>query len=197
MSLLKELQKGTVPSNDVICHNDAPVSSWNQYFRILYPGIDRPPLLTEYLPELPYMVLQEVFSKYGRCEALKDHLLQWLSETAFDETGDDENIDRKALKQFYNELLLLIEALDTINNIGIQAKSAIPFENDLWQFVRNFCERYTQVYIKRELWCLLHAAIDQALNAPDELMPGDALEWYEEVSALVESAYLICEVECV
>jgi hypothetical protein len=188
----KAVQHATALSTNTIVKSEVPASSWNSSFRILNPGVDRPPLLSEYLPEHPRMVLQEVFSKPGRSDKLKEHLLKWIGEASFDGgTGDEVSADQMALKRFYYELILLLDALFCINDPS-QAHIQNNKGNSLL-VVRNFCERYTEVYIQRELWCLVHAASDYALNNPDEFLPADALEWYEDVSALVRSAYLLGE----
>ena len=127
--------------------------------------------------------------------------MQWLNEADFNTGIAGEDSNRAALKDFYDALLLLIEALHVINAQSRKGnrKSEFPIKDEPgnpWLIVRNFCELYSREYIRRELWCFVDAGISHAFNNPQELLPGPVLEWYEEVVALVESAFILCEVEC-
>lgn len=161
---------------------------------VLHPGIDRPPLLMEFLPEQPYEVLKKVFFPVSRCLVLKDSLKDWLNEAAFNEVEEgEESTGQLELRSFYQELAKLFDALHSIH----RNKTILPSESDPWQTVCSFCEKYSRIHVRRELWCLLQLAMDVAFHYPGAYSLGDVLDWYEEVLGLVEAGYVLCELECV
>lgn len=166
--------------------------------------VERPYLFWEFLPQHPYKVLKKVFTSRTRCDDLKDTLCLWIRDLLSAENQNSYGSEnREALKEFYSELFLLIEALYNAN--GQQGKSRnykdAQYEPSIFNtiahkplaFVRDFCTRYPQVYVRRELWCCLHGAIAQTAYNREECFPEQALDWYERVFALTEAAYLLSE----
>ena len=142
--------------------------------------VDRPYLLLELLPQQPYQLLQEVFSTLSRCDRLKEFLLHWLQQFKIERSSSDEQNELQApLDEFYFALLNLIDALHRIK----EEKSML--------IVQEFCRRYSQIFTRRELWCFMHAVFHDAVDKPSTFLPGPALDWYEQVLALTEAAYVL------
>lgn len=163
--------------------------------------VDRPYTFFEFLPHHPYEVLNKVFSNRVRCDELKELLCLWTRD--LDATGNDGSYGveaREALKEFYSDLYLLIDALYIIYEQHNKCnhhdtKSRLSKFTDTVDepsgFVRDFCIRYPKVYVRRELWCCLHGAIELAHHNPEDCLPGKALDWFERVFSLTEAAYLL------
>lgn len=60
-----------------------------------------------------------------------------------------------------------------------------------WSMLHNFCRQYPLRYVRRELWCFLEASNAHSANNPMEFSSPHALQWYEEMSALAEAAYIL------
>jgi hypothetical protein len=148
-------------------------------------AIDRPPLLMEYLPDRPHQVLKKVFSTPSRCDTLKETFSTWLASIDANEDPPEEGMKSTLEKEFYAYLPLLIDALHQISRKGSK-ESNLPL-----QATRDFCMRFSKVYVRRELWCFASAVVNHLSENPCDYSPDTALEWHEEVSTLIEVAYLI------
>lgn len=149
---------------------------------------DRPELISEYLPNEPERVLGKVFSTFSRAKALKKSLAHWVESLEVFVRKKVEP-DRQWLQQyeFYKSLPKLIQALHEIErNTGTEAEM-----NYSQQVVQNFCRQFPRIYARRELWCFLNAAIVRSCDHPTQCPPDAVLEWYEEVSSLIEVAYIM------
>jgi hypothetical protein len=149
---------------------------------------DRPPLISEYLPDDPDQVLKKVFSTFSRAKALKESLADWLgSLEVFISKKVGLNTQRLQQYEFYKALPGLIQALyDIERNAGTEAEM-----NHSQQVVQHFCQQFPRMYARREIWCFLNAAIIRSCDHPTQCSPDAVLEWYEEVSSLIEVAYIM------
>lgn len=170
---------------------------------------NRPHLLTEYLPEHPHLVIQEVFAGPCRCLILQDFLKECMDDALFPElTSAAETEEQNKLKDFYKCLFQLIKAFEILNKHGqfgfttsgpslalSQNTADMDMQNatatDARVIIGDFCERYPLVYVRRELWCFLHAAVYHAVTYPNNYNLDEPIEWYEQVSALVEAAHVL------
>jgi hypothetical protein len=155
---------------------------------------ERPPIIMEHLPHQPYELLNEVFSSPSRCETLKSFIHHWLHQ--FDsEHGIYKEKDqvRASLEKYYFELINLIDALHNIIDEKrlFSALQLTTDHHDSIAVLRRFCGRYTGVYTRRELWYFMHAVFEFSTGMTGEFQPHTVLDWYEQVSALTEVAYLL------
>lgn len=159
----------------------------NEFFGLIDCS-DRPPLISEYLPDDPDQVLRKVFSTFSRAKVLKESLADWLASLeVFVRKKVEQNTQRLQQYEFYKALPALIQAL-----YDIERNESTEVEmNNSQQVVQNFCRQFPRIYARRELWCFLNAAIIRSCDHPTQCSPDAVLEWYEEVSSLLEVAYIM------
>lgn len=176
--------------------------------------VDRPELLSEFLPHNPAYVLAEVFTSNHLYDFREDHMPRWLRAALTNgNIAYDEGEERAALMRLYDALLPLIEALHLINEQNKQLPGSLrePMHPDVAKYnapklleeaeqrnpmmvVRKFCEAFSLVYVRRELHCFVHAAVTMQGDYPNHFSPAVALQVYDEVLALVEAAYVLNEI---
>lgn len=147
--------------------------------------IARPALLSEYLPDQPYILLHEVFFTRWPCNLLKELLSACLNRIAENENSSVVDCSMPApLAEFYSTLPSLIDALDAIGK-----KPSDPAQH--MQAVRNFCSSYSRTFVRRELWCFLNAVTMNGSHRVTSIPPDLVLDWFEHLSSLIETAYVL------
>ena len=153
----------------------------------------KPPRLIEKVNTQPEEVIREVFSEVILGDLLDDLLPTWLhvalvnSDSAYSD-GDG----REVLHEFYDQLLLFIEALYVIYEVPAAHKAyCLSAEQmaDPRQVVAAFFQQFSIEYIRRELHDFLDAGIGYAGVYPDGFTPWQAWMVYGWVECLVEGAY--------
>lgn len=195
-------------NNNLPLQNEAATSALFLCLPEYHAEVERPYLFQEFLPQQPYKVLQQIFTGRSRCDQIKDLLCLWIRDLFGTDHGSENPCQqRQALKEFYNDLFLLIEVLYSAKEqheksgatSSVQsppANGCIPIsgtdiiDNPLL-VVRDFCHQYHWVYVRRELYCCLHAAVEYAVANPKDCTVGEAIDWYQKVLTLVETAYLL------
>jgi hypothetical protein len=59
------------------------------------------------------------------------------------------------------------------------------------QTVRNFCSTWSNTFVRRELWYFLNAVVRNDYDNQRSISPDGAFEWFEEMSSLMDAAYLL------
>jgi hypothetical protein len=156
----------------------------NELLAISHGPLDRPALLSEYLPDQPYILLHEVFFTRWPSNLLKELLSACLNRIEDQDSSATDRSMPAPLAEFYNALPSLIEALDAIGK-----KPSDPGQS--LQTVRNFCSSYSRTFVRRELWCFLNA-VTRYGNDNSASIPADVvLDWFEHLSSLIETAYVL------
>lgn len=149
---------------------------------------ERPPLLSEYLPEHPEKVLEDVFSSFLKYEALKEQLAGWMELVGvLEQPIVEENAPLSFQYRFYKALPELMQALYDFYDSDGKATDACFSRKAIKQFCRHFPRAFTH----RELWCFLNAVVVNSTEDHIQYAPDKVLDWYEQVSCLVEAAYLL------
>jgi hypothetical protein len=162
----------------------------------------KPKQLLEYVDEDPMYVITEVF-KNDPLAILRDHLRHWRqialsADTAIYEEGEQ----RGQLLTFYDQLLELTEALFIIytqkteksnleKRITEADKPRLLSQDQIanpMQVITGFFEKFTMVYIIRELNDWLEAALCFAGTYPDNMTEVEALYTYRKMLYLVHAA---------
>jgi hypothetical protein len=175
-----------------------------EYAHSIYAFIPKPILLIEKASSNPIETIAEVspFIEYLR----DTHLPRWLCTAIINENStyaDPEH--HTALFHFYDNLLLLIDALVAINNqnfkweisyeeIEIPPQPIFLTEEQIANpeiIVKDFCRQFSAEYTRRELWHFLEAGVTLAGDYPKGFCPGIALMSYNCVSCLTEAAYCL------
>lgn len=156
----------------------------NELLAISHDQIDRPALLSEYLPDQPYILLHEVFFTRWPSNMLKELLSACLNRIENQDSSVTESSIPAPLAEFYSVLPLLIDALDAIGKKPSDSGQSL-------QTVRNFCSSYSRTFVRRELWCFLNA-VTRYGNDHSASIPADiVLDWFEHLSSLIETAYVL------
>lgn len=169
------------------------------HFSSEYIPFERPPLLSENLPHNPYQLLHEVFFPESTPGSFKLPLIQWLNILNQNRLNSNSNDGSSAtIDEFYNSLISLIDALNqiedskgVISSLGLTTIGQAENIENANAIIRQFCHRYPQIYTRRELWCFMHAVIENASELPPQSEPITVIDWYEQVSALTDAAYLL------
>jgi len=198
-----------IPTTENTTCAPAPLNNENQSTGRRLP-FEKSGRLVEQVPHDPIGVVQEVF----HClfiEDLRDDLLpKWLRVALSNENAVYvEGQDRGQLLVFFDELLLLIEALLVISESHrVQTEYAsVELEENYRQprllnevqrqqpilVIQHFCQRFHPEYVRRELWHLLEAGINFTGSYPEGFHAKWAFTTYEYVSCLTEAAYFIDE----
>lgn len=182
MNEVIESSAEVISHTDFDARNKAMAGFKQEYY------LGRPPLLSEYLPDHPKELLKEVFASPSNCDSLKALLTEWLCIMGLLQPDlKEENTPVNYQNGFYKELPELIQAI-----YGFHKKRRDEAEvNSFRQVIARFCRQFPRLYVQRELWCFLSAALilsgeNQLRHAPDKV-----LEWYEQASCLVEATYLL------
>jgi hypothetical protein len=170
----------------------------------IYAIPSKPARLIEKAPTNPNETIAEV-SPF--IEDLRDtHLPRWLCTAIINENSayaDPKHHSR--LFHFYDNLLLLIDALLATNNqnfkweissekIEIPPQPIFLTEEQLANpeiIVKDFCRQFSAEYTRSELWHFLEAGVSLAGDYPEGFCPGFALMSYDYVSCLTEAAYCL------
>lgn len=161
--------------------------------------VERPPLLTEHLPHNPYELLHDIFSIESNGENLKASLIHWLRILNHDRNSSNINDNPcAALDVFYNSLNNLIDALQKIesgkgliSSLGLTTVGQTESIEEANMSLRQFCSRYPQIHTHRELWCFMHAVLENSSEMSPDFDPSLVVDWYQQVSALIDAAYLL------
>ena len=155
----------------------------NELFAISQGPVDRPALLSEYLPDQPYILLHEVFFTRWPCNMLKKLLSACLNRIEMQDSSIDNSMPA-LLADFYSALPLLIDALDAIGKKPSDSGQYL-------QTVRNFCSSYSRTFVRCELWCFLNAVTRYGNDNSASIPPDVVLDWFEHLSSLIETAYVL------
>jgi hypothetical protein len=159
----------------------------------------KPPRLIEKVHSQPEEVIREVFSEVILGDLLEDLLPAWLrvamvnSDSLYSD-GDS----REILHEFYDQLLLFLEALYVIYEAPEEHKAyclSAELLADPRQVVAAFFQQFSIEYIRRELHDFLDAGIGYAGVYPDGFTPWQAWMVYGQVECLVEGAWRVYEAE--
>jgi hypothetical protein len=168
----------------------------------------KPPRLIESATTDPIRVINEVFNCVF-IEDLRDDLLpRWLRTALINDNSIYTNTDhRSMLLAFYDQLILLTEAMQVLSEQQKPNKSNVPgiepdeskqpillteeqIANPLL-VVANFREQFNVEYVRRELWHFLEAGVTHSGDYPNGFAPGYALMAYDFITCLVEAGYAL------
>jgi hypothetical protein len=188
MIIMNEILDSNLSVTEIGSDNNNVIGVPGEYLPIDYYYLGRPPLLSEYLPDHPKKLLKEVFTSLSKWDTLKGLLSEWLSLMGVFEPV--LKVDNKPViyqNGFYKELSELIQALYGFHRNTRDVADVHGFR----QLIVRFCLQFPQFYAQRELWGFVNAAV--VLSAENQLQhePDKVLEWYEQVSCLVDAAYLL------
>ena len=155
----------------------------------------------------PLKAINEVFSRENLV-VLKENVTKWLHVVLATDWRDYANADHRVqLLEFYEELLLFIEAVYVIfkratenEQSGSELPSTkIPHEQPALlneeqlsnpaPVILHLFKRFPQLYIQRELWEWLSAGLTFSGEFSERLYGLYVLSTYEEVLCLIESAH--------
>lgn len=178
----------------------------NQSRAEIHPSFSKAPRLIESVSTDPIRVIQEVFN-WAFFEDLRDDLLpKWLRTALINEHSVYSNTEhRSMLLEFYDQLILLAEAMQVIsekhkprqNNAPVtepdEGKQPVllteeQIANPLL-VIAAFRKQFTQEYVRRELWHFLEAGVIHSGDFPSGFAPGFALMAYDLMICLTEAAY--------
>ena len=180
-----EKLEGLVEAAWVINRGKAPVVDGTSPTFIRNEQKDRyskPERLIEKVAVHPIAVIQEVFSQLLLNDLQEDLLPTWFRVALINAEGPyaDGNA-QELLYEFYEQLLLLVQALHELSNNN-------QF-SDLSTVVTGFFQHFSIEYIRRELADFLEAGIGHQGNYPDGFTPWLAWMTYNDILCLVEAAY--------
>jgi hypothetical protein len=171
---------------------------------------NKPPRLIEMANSDPFHVIKEVYQQ-KRLHFLKDNITDWLhvalaNDTLQYETGQQ----RTVLLDFYNQLLLFIEAAyvviqkfepekanesDSNTDNHIQENYNEPtllsreqIQNPL-PVMADFFKLYPITYIRRELWDWCYAGLSYTGTYPNDLCSGAVFDTYDYTLCLIQAGW--------
>lgn len=175
---------------------------------------NKPPRLIEMANTNPLHVIREVFQQ-KRLHFLKDNITDWLHVALSNETFEYETGEKRTvLLDFYNQLLLFIEAAyltiqccepektnlsesnlnikPDYNNTTLLSREQI--KNPL-PVMADFFKQYSITYICRELWDWCYAGVSYIGAYPNNLCPGVVLDTYDYTLCLVQASWQLIKKE--
>lgn len=157
------------------------------------PRFSKPARLIEKVNTQPEEVIREVFSEVILGDLLDDLLPNWLRVAMVNSDSPYSDGDSLAiLHEFYDQLLLFIEALYVIYEAPAEHKAYCLSEKQLTdpkQVVTAFFQQFSIEYIRRELHDFLDAGIGYAGVYSNGFTPWQAWTCYNHVVCLVEGAW--------
>jgi hypothetical protein len=153
----------------------------------------KPARLVEKVNEQPEEVIREVFSELT-LKDLHEYLLpNWLRVAMVsNESPYSDGDGREILYEFYDQLLMFIEALYIIYEAPDNHSRYCLSEKqvaDPGQVVVGFFQQFSIEYVRRELCDFLDAGLGYAGVYPNGFTPWQAWMCYNHVVCLVEGAY--------
>jgi hypothetical protein len=151
----------------------------------------------------PLHVIGEIF-KLESMEFIKEGLADWLQVALVSESIKYSfGGQRSCLLSFYNELLLMVEALNSINehqpdvNETTGKNEQVLLSNDQLAnpitVITAFYKKFPVNYIRRELWDWFHAGITFGGTYPENLWPDVVFNLYDYLSCLTEAGYRLSQ----
>jgi hypothetical protein len=168
----------------------------------------KPPRLIESAATDPIRVINEVFNCVF-IEDLRDDLLpKWLRTALINDNSIYINtVHRSTLLAFYDQLILLTEAMQVISEQHKPPHKNLPeIEPDEGKqpvllteeqianpllVVATFRQQFSPDYVRRELWHFLEAGVTHSGDYPDGFAPGYALMAYDFIMCLTEAAFCL------
>jgi hypothetical protein len=153
----------------------------------------KPARLIEKVNAEPSAVIQEVFSEATIKDLLEYLLPTWLRVAVVSsESPYSDGEGRKILYEFYDQLLIFIEALYVLSEPKPGYRPSVLNDEQLAdpaQVITTFFQQFSLDYLRRELYDFLDAGIGYDGNYPNGFTPWQAWMTYNHVLCLVEGAY--------
>lgn len=155
----------------------------------------KPKRLIEKVNEQPEAVIREVFSEVTLEDLHEDLLPAWLRVAVMNiESLYSDDDSREILYEFYEQLLLFIEALYVLYEVPTEHEACCSSEVQLVeprQVVAAFFKQFSIEYIRRELHDFLDAGVGYAGVYPNGFTPWQAWMVYNHAVCLVEAAWRV------
>jgi len=159
------------------------------------PRFSKPARLIDRVEEQPEEVIKEVFSELTLADLHEDLLPTWLRVAMINNDSPYSDGDgREILYEFYDQLLVFIEALYVIYETPEDHKAyCLSAEQlaDPRQVVVAFFQQFSIDYIRREFHDFLEAGIGYAGVYPNGFTPWQAWMCYGHLVELVEGAWRV------
>ena len=156
----------------------------------------KPARLIDRVEEQPEEVIKELFSELTLADLYEYLLPSWLRVAMINNDSPYSDGDsREILYEFYDQLLMFIEALYVIYESPAEHKAyCLSAEQlaDPRKVVAAFFQLFSIEYIRRELHDFLDAGIGYAGVYPDGFTSWQAWMVYGCVVGLVEGAWRVC-----
>jgi hypothetical protein len=154
----------------------------------------KPARLIEKVAEQPTEVITEVFTLTPFNEMQEYLLPTWLRVAVINtESPYSADKGRETLYEFYDQLLLFVEALYVISEGSADYKPTSLNAGQLADptlVITTFFQQFSIDYIRRELCDFLDAGIGYEGNYPNGFTPWQAWMTYNHLQCLTEAAYL-------
>ncbi|MBO9205117.1 MULTISPECIES: hypothetical protein [Niastella] len=174
------------PINDLIHPSEQHIQTTNPLSRY-----SKPARLIEKATTNPEAVIKEVFAEITPGDLTDDLLPSWL-HVAITASTYSENNGGEILTEFYEWLVLLVEALYIVSETSPQSQpthlTADQQANPM-EVINGFFQLFSIEYARRELCDFIDAGIGYDGNYPDGFSPWLAWMTYNHIICLVEAAF--------